>query len=150
MKYGLDINDNTLLRNITEKLRNEGYVVVSMSELEYYNKGDMLSKKVLLANQTKVDFYLRLNVSEGEKNKILLYGDRSFKTLKFYQELYNHSKIFNNISIEYIEGLNYYLIKNVKGSTSFLEISFIKEDLDYEKIEEYVTRCLLSLNKLVL
>jgi hypothetical protein len=114
-----------------------------VDKLEYYSKGDLLAKKVLLANQTRVDFYIKLDISEDVENRLIFYGDRSVKSLELYQNLHEQKEIFNSEEIKYIEGLNYYLIKNIKGSVVFLDIHLKK--LELEKIADYIIKALLSL-----
>lgn len=143
MKYGLDIKSDFLREKIGKALSEEGHTIISMDKLEYYNKGDLLVKKVLLANQTRVDFYIKLDISEDVENRLIFYGDRSVKSLELYESLHEEKELFNSENIKYIEGLNYYLIKNIKGSVVFLDIHL--KEVEPQKIADYVIKGLLSL-----
>lgn len=147
MKYGLDIESDCLRERVGKALREEGHMVVSMDKLECYNKGDLLAKKVLLANQTRVDLYIKLDINEKQKNRLIFYGDRSYKSLELYEKLCEQKEIFDNEDIEYIEGLNYYLIRNIRGSVALLDIQLKDKEMYDEKIADYIIKALISLGE---
>lgn len=111
MKVGIDGNDKEVLRVIKEKIIEKANLVIDLSEITAVNKGELIYRKVLIANITKINCCICIDVEDDENiNHItILYDNCECGILKSREVLGIISKGMNNI--DYKEGNNLYFIE---------------------------------------
>ena len=147
MKYGIDISNDFLKNKIYKELRYVNCSVVNCSNIMGCSIGDELFKKAILANQTKIDFYLAINESDNIKeNEIMLFLGYDNKTLNFLESFSKNIKntCWDNIKTENIE--KFYLSKNIKAQIIILKISKNISKMNLEKLSNSIMNTLLSLS----
>ena len=147
LKYGIDISNNLLKNKIYKELRFANYSVVNCSNIIGCSIGDELFRKVTLANQTKIDFYLSINeCDEIENNEIMLFLGYDNKTLNFFESFSKNIKntCCDNLKIRDVK--NFYLFKNIKATTVIFKISRNISCEALEKLSNSIINTLLSLS----
>lgn len=130
MKYGIDINNERILKIVSEGLKDKGNFIVDLTEYQNVINGKMLLKKVLIANVTNIDFYFAIEFKNSCFDCEIFYGkDNSSKVCseKLMNLLNNR---FNNIACK--DGQYLYLLKNTKAPVVYVKIPWHDE----EKLEE--------------
>lgn len=133
MKVALDINNEEVLLAISNVFKRDGNLVVDLSNQQGSNKGEIVFKKALLANTTRVDLFVGIKLVEDDDIWTIFY-DNSLKSkniaLKILDEV---NSCYSDIRCN--NGSNYYLLKNTKAPAIYLRIPRdIKVDL-LNKIE---------------
>ena len=146
MKYGIDIDNRYLRNKIAKELREKDHVVIIMNDIEYSGFGDMLLKKVVLANQSKVDIYLYLNVLECGEEVISIFGDGSILSKKFYDKFTSEKEKMNFNILDYKKDMSYYIVTNIENSVVCVEI-MTKRGNALWQIEHYISEALLDISK---
>jgi hypothetical protein len=146
MKYGIDIDNRYLRNKIAKELREKDHVVIIMNDIEYSGFGDMLLKKAILANQSKVDIYLYLDVIEGEEEVIRIFGDGSILSKSFYNKLIFKKEKLNFKVLDYKKDMSYYIVANIENSVVYVEV-MTKRGNTLLEIEPYISRALLDISK---
>jgi len=145
MKYGLDIENSYLRNEIAQCLKNHGHLVIDMNEFEYLGAGEKLFKKVILANQSQVEIYIYVSISEGKEEVIRITGDDTLLAKRFYE---NFLVKKDNISFkvpDYMVDESYYVINNIKNSVVFFEIN-TRRDGSIKEILPLIIDALTSLS----
>ncbi|WP_238882267.1 hypothetical protein [Clostridium sp. YIM B02551] len=146
MKYGIDIENRYLRNKIAKKLREEDHVVIIMNDIEYSGFGDMLLKKVVLANQSKVDIYLYLNLVEGDEEELRIFGDGSILSKRFYEKFTSEKEKMNFKVLDYKKDMSYYIVSNIENSVVCVEV-MTKRGISLWEIEPYFSKALLDISK---
>lgn len=128
MKFGIDINEKKISRELLEALKAEGNYVIDVSIIKNSNLGNRLHKKILLINSSKLDFYLNIEFSKDiYENEFYYKGENS---RLFCEEISaKMKKIFKDDS-KISEGMDLYLIKNSICNSVLIKIN---EDLLRER-----------------
>lgn len=143
MKLGIDINNSEITIDVVEKLKNEGHYVIDMSVVNSKNIGDRLHKKVILANSSKIDFYINLSM-DNVVSLVEIYYKESENTKKF-------CSLFIDRLVDYeVEekglkcGEELYLIKNILAPTVVIKIGELKDKVKASFIAENIVYSLLN------
>ncbi|AYE35374.1 hypothetical protein [Clostridium septicum] len=131
MKVGIDINNRKILLTVVEKMKERGHWVVDLSNEERGNKGQIVFRKTLLANVTKVDFYMGIEFVDNI-SKYELFYDENFLSEVCCNEL---KKVITRLNKELncIGGSNLYLVKNTNSPAVYMKIPMEDRDI----IEDY-------------
>ncbi|MGL5379926.1 hypothetical protein [Clostridium sp.] len=133
MKIAIDINNEEVLLAISNEFKRDGNLVVDLSYQQGSNRGETVFKKALLANTTRVDFFVGIKLIDDEDIWTIYHDDSLLSkniSLKIRNEL-----VTSYSGINYNNGSNYYLLKNTNAPAIYLKVpSSIKNDL-LKKIE---------------
>lgn len=132
MKYGLDVNNKFILQLLIKILESKGHFVVNLSTLKKKNIGALLYKKSLIANITKVDVYLGIELfkNNGESsicfNEFLRSSEIRNKIVNILQEISEKEIIEDEKQL--------YLSKNVNSLVIYCKINTIEDNIKVEKV----------------
>lgn len=128
MKFGVDVNNEYLCKIMLDKIKDNGHIVVDLTEEKWANKGQEVFKKVLLGNITNINFYVGIDFRNGnEEYEILYSNDEISKTYSLKIEESLSSEIVN---ISCKEGNNLYLIKNMNCPGIYIRVPLKKNNED--------------------
>lgn len=148
MKYGIDITNRMISVKVIETLKKRGHAVIDFAEIQTPFLGESLYKKVLLANQTRVDIYISLNQINGQKDSISIFSGMNKLELNFISQF---EKEMHNIGFKEfnaIDGKNFYIIKNIKAPCLVITIEKHMVSLDSNDLSEKIVNTLLSLSNI--
>ncbi|WP_194189940.1 hypothetical protein [Clostridium chrysemydis] len=145
MKIGLDTNDDYILKTFKKELKSKGIFIVDMDLQIRKSIGNEVFEKVIIANTSSLDFYLKVEVRKGN-DSIKIYSGEKEESKNFSNSLKESLKELNveNISLE--NGENYYLIKNINIPVSIIKV-YISENtiLDKKLLNEKILECILKI-----
>lgn len=145
MKIGLDTNDDYILKTFKKDLKSKGIFIVDMDLQTRKSIGNEVFEKVIIANTSSLDFYLKVEVRKGN-DSIKIYSGEKEESKNFSNSLKESLKELNveNISLE--NGENYYLIKNINIPVSIIKV-YVSENsrLDKKLLNEKILECILKI-----
>lgn len=145
MKIGLDTNDDYILKTFKKDLKAKGIFIVDMDLQIRKSIGNEVFEKVIIANTSSLDFYLKVEVRKGNDSIKIYSGDKK-ESKNFSNSLKDSLTELNveNISLE--NGENYYLIKNINIPVSIIKI-YISENTRFDKklLNEKIIECILKI-----
>lgn len=148
MKYGIDITNRMVSVKVIEALKKRGHAVIDFGEIQTPFLGESLYKKVLLANQTRVDIYISLNQINGQKDSISIFSGMNKLELNFISQFKKEMHNIGFREFNAINGTNFYLIKNIKASCLVITIEKHMISLDSNDLSEKIVNTLLSLSNI--
>ncbi|MCR6515071.1 hypothetical protein M4I33_09345 [Clostridium sp. LY3-2] len=145
MKIGLDTNDDYILKTFKKDLKSKGIFIVDMDLQTRKSIGNEVFEKVIIANTSSLDFYLKVEVRKGN-DSIKIYSGEKEESKNFSKFLKDNLKELNveNISLE--NGENYYLIKNINIPVSIIKV-YVSENsrLDKKLLNEKIIESILKI-----
>lgn len=141
MKIGIDINNNEISRDILEQLKNKGHYVIDMSIVNSKNIGNRLHEKSILANSSKIDFYINLSMVQlSDKAEVYCKNKEEAKRfcLLFLKQLIEYE------SKEIRFGEDLYLIKNIMAPSVIVLLGGKNKNLNNKKIARYIASSILN------
>ncbi|GIM29596.1 hypothetical protein CPJCM30710_22620 [Clostridium polyendosporum] len=145
MKYGIDITNRMISVKVIKALKKRGQAVIDFREIQTPFLGENLYKKVLLANQTRIDIYVSLNEVSGEKDSISIFSGMNEVELRFVSQFKKEMLNIGFKEFNIINGSNFYLIKNIKAPCLIITIEKYMISLDNNDLSEKIVNALMSL-----
>ncbi|WP_073011119.1 N-acetylmuramoyl-L-alanine amidase [Clostridium amylolyticum] len=142
MKIGFDTHNPELFTIISNKIRHLGHTVIYCTPQGINNLGESIYKRVLMANHSKVDMFISINIESGVENSVLVYSKLN-ESLDFINSILSgfQKEGFDNKGIK--DGGKYYIIKNVLTKSYIINITlFDEEDKFYNMISELILKAL--------
>lgn len=128
MKYGLDIENKFVSSYVNERLINSGHSIVNFQTDNNKLFGEVLFRKALLANQTRVDLYVNVENRQAEVDLVDIYVNRGEWVINFLEQFRDKIKSigFNEVNVK--DGSSLYLCKKIKAPSLIIIVK--SNDID--------------------
>lgn len=122
MKYGIDIKDEYFGNIIKEGLKKKGHNIISCTDNDIPILGEAIMKKAILANQTKIDVYVQIDLSTEKTHELKIVTGFKKAGMALVESIGEKLKEagFQDIVIE--NGDKLYLIKHIDSPVIILEV----------------------------
>lgn len=122
MKYGIDIKDEYFGNIIKEGLKKKGHNIISCTDDGIPILGEAIMKKAILANQTKIDVYVQIDLSPEKTHELKIVTGFKKAGMELVESIGEKLKEagFQDIVIE--NGDKLYLIKHIDSPVFILEV----------------------------
>lgn len=144
MKYGIDIIDDYIRNLVTESLKKSGHIVIDCSNSMIPILGEALMKKVMLIDQTRVNIYIEINLSDEETHELRIvtgFKKTGMDLVEAFSEKLKESG-FKDIILE--NGDKLYLVKNIDSPAFILAVKN-GEQITKKEIADKIIYALLSI-----
>lgn len=145
MKYGIDIINEEINLSFLRKLEDSNIFIIDFSKIRGNLHGDSLQKKVLLANQTKIDVYISIRENLEDSNSLEILRGDSDKEVYFENILKNQIENIDWKMLKINNEKKLYLIKNIKSPTIIINISKTYSPRNLEKLINLLVNKLVSI-----
>ncbi|WP_055665723.1 N-acetylmuramoyl-L-alanine amidase [Desnuesiella massiliensis] len=165
MKFGVDIGHNVAYDigaqgirkedeltkevgiKLMERLRNLGHTVVNCTPSSASNLGDSLYKRVLIANQNNIDYFISIHFNSGGESGTEIFAlSEEGRALgeKILTEIVGLG--FYNRGVK--DGNRLYVLKNTKAIGILMEIAFVdsKDDMYLYNSDSIVNAIIKGIN----
>lgn len=142
MKIGFDTPSLELFNIIFIKIRPLGHTIIYCTPEGTKNIGESIHKKVLMANHSKVDLFISINIEKGAENSVLIYS-KFYEASDFINSILMgfQKEGFHNKGVK--DGKKYYIIKNVLSKSFIINITLCRdEDKYYDMISDLIIKAL--------
>ncbi len=142
MKIGFVTPSLELFNIINIKMRPLGHTIIYCTPEGTKNLGESIHKKVLMANHSRVDFFISINIERDVENSVLVYS-KLHETSDFINSILMgfQEEGFHNKGVK--EGKKYYIIKNVLSKSFIINITLChEEDKSYDLISDLIIKAL--------
>ncbi|MEG1481578.1 N-acetylmuramoyl-L-alanine amidase [Clostridium sp.] len=130
MKLGIDINNSDISNKIREELKDKGDQIVNIGLESKTSIGEEVFRKAILVNTSRLEFFLSINITEGENN-VEVYYEADEYSKKFSHEVIRKMNEMGISDISLEHGENFYLIKNTDVPTVLIKLKL--NDLNSKK-----------------
>lgn len=145
MKIGLDTNDDFIANLVKNALKSKKGLIVDMALERNISIGNEVFEKVIIANNSSLDFYLKVEVRRGKEN-IKIYNGCLEKSEKFSNMFFKEIYESGISKVNLYNGENYYLIKNIKVPVVIIKI-YMNDDskISKKEISNKIIKCIKSI-----
>ncbi|QAA34030.1 hypothetical protein [Clostridium manihotivorum] len=146
MKYGLDIENKDISSFVNDMLMKNGHATVNFTFDKNMKFGEMLFKKALLANQTRVDLYLNIKDEVKDVDVIDVYVSNEDELLTF---LHIFKRKMEEIGFQEVcirDGSELYLCKKVEAPTVIMNIKSHLIDISKGEFCKALSECLINIS----
>ena len=146
MKYGLDIEDKNIYSFVNEMLMKNGNITVNLTFDRNMKFGEILFKKALLANQTRVDLYLNIKDEVKDVDLIDVYVSNENELLTFLHTFKRKMEEigFQEVSIK--DGSQLYLCRKIQAPTIIMNIKSHLIDISKGEFCKLLSECLINIS----
>ncbi|MGL4569787.1 MAG: N-acetylmuramoyl-L-alanine amidase [Clostridium sp.] len=130
MKLGIDINNSDISNKIREELKDKGDQIVNIGLESKTSIGEEVFRKAILVNTSRLEFFVSINITEGENNVEVYYESDEYSK-KFSHEVIRKMNEMGISDISLEHGENFYLIKNTDVPTVLIKLKL--NDLNSKK-----------------
>ncbi|GKU25564.1 hypothetical protein [Clostridium folliculivorans] len=145
MKYGLDIENKVVSSYVNKRLIRNGHSVVNFQEDNNKLFGEVLFRKALLANQTRVDLYINIENQQTEVDLVDIYVSKGEWILSFLLELREKMKSIGFDEVNIKDGASLYLCKKIKAPSLIIRIKSSTIDIGAKEFEKELADWLINI-----
>ncbi|GFP75045.1 hypothetical protein [Clostridium fungisolvens] len=145
MKYGLDIENKVVSSYVNERLIKNRHSVVNFQEDSNKLFGEILFRKALLANQTRVDLYINIENKQTEVDLVDIYVSKSEGILNSLVQLRDKMKSIGFDEVNIRDGSSLYLCKKIKAPSVIIRIKSHTIDIGTEEYAKELSDWLINI-----
>lgn len=151
MKYGIDARvncseeemkiNNYIKEYMIKRIKDLGHIAIDCEFSKSKNFGEILYNKVKIANNTRVDLFLSINIYFDKTNNITLYT-KGYDSEIMAENIIKSLDEFKFSSKNIINKSNLYLIKNINSQVL---LANIKISNDNEEVLEVISEKIVKI-----
>ncbi|GFZ31759.1 hypothetical protein CSC2_22850 [Clostridium zeae] len=145
MKYGLDIENKVVSSYVNESLIKNRHSVVNFQEDSNKLFGEVLFRKALLANQTRVDLYINVESQKSEVDLMDIYVSKDERILDFLVKFKDKMKSIGFDEVNVKDGSSLYLCKKIKAPSLIIRIKSRAIDIGAKEFEKELADWLINI-----
>lgn len=145
LKYGLDIENKVVSSYVNERLIKDGHSVVNFQEDNNKLFGEVLFRKALLANQTRVDLYINIENQQTEVDLVDIYVSKSEWILNLLVQFRDKMKSIGFDEVNIKDGASLYLCKKIKAPSLIIRIKSHAIDISSKEFKKELADWLINI-----
>ncbi|MBK1809180.1 hypothetical protein JHL18_00770 [Clostridium sp. YIM B02505] len=145
MKYGLDIENKIISSYVNGRLIKNGHSVVNFQADNNKSFGEVLFRKALLANQTRVDLYINVEKQQAEFDLVDIYVSKSERIFNLLLQFRDKMKAIGFDEVNVKDGSSLYLCKKIKAPSVIIRIKSHAIDIGAKEFEEKLADGLINI-----